>query len=84
MMSQIVRHTILREVRSMVKVNRLKAKIVELEMSVESVAERIGMDKSTLYRRFQNPDDFTLGEIGALSDTLGMGCAEAQSIFFGA
>ena len=66
----------------MVKVNRLKAKIVELETSVEAVAERIGMDKSTLYRRFQAPDDFTVGEIGMLTSVLGLSCAEAQSIFF--
>lgn len=66
----------------MVKVNRLKAKIVELETSVETVAESIGMDRSTLYRRLQTPDDFTVGEIGMLASTLGLTCEEAQSIFF--
>lgn len=66
----------------MVRVNRLKAKIVELEMSVDSVAEKIGMDRSTLYRRLQNPDGFTVGEIGALSRVLGLSCEDSQAIFF--
>lgn len=66
----------------MVKVNRLKAKIVELELSVEAVADKISLDKSTLYRRFQSPEDFTVGEIGKLSEVLGLNPAEAQSIFF--
>lgn len=67
----------------MVKTNLLKAKIVELEMSVESVSEKLGMDKSTLYRRFQTPEDFTVGEIGKLASILSLNAAEAQSIFFG-
>lgn len=66
----------------MVKVNRLKAKIVELEMTVDVVAEQMGVDKSTLYRRFQSPDSLTVGEVRKLTEILHIDGAEAQSIFF--
>ena len=66
----------------MVKVNKLKARIVELELTVDSVAERMGVDKSTLYRRFQAPDSLTVGEVGKLAEILELDAPEAMSIFF--
>jgi len=66
----------------MVKVNKLKARIVELEMTVDAVAERMGVDKSTLYRRFQAPDSLTVGEVGKLSEILELDDRTAMSIFF--
>ncbi len=35
----------------MVNVNKLKGKIVERGLNVENLAERIGLDRATLYRK---------------------------------
>ena len=38
------------------KLNKLKAKIVELGMNVETLADKIGMERSTLYRNLNMTD----------------------------
>ena len=66
----------------MVNVNKLKGKLVELEMNVETLASRIGMDRATLYRRFSDGDNFTIGEAAAISRELNLTAEEVHSIFF--
>lgn len=66
----------------MVNINKLKAKMVEREMNVESTAERIGIDKATLYRRLKNPNEITIREADALAEVLEMTFEEATTIFF--
>lgn len=66
----------------MVNINKLKAKMVEREMNVESVAEKIGIDKATLYRRLKNPSEITIREADALAEVLEMTFEEATTIFF--
>ena len=45
----------------MVNINKLKGAIVEHGMNIDMLADKIGMDKSTFYRRIQaNGDTFTL------------------------
>lgn len=63
------------------KLNKLKAKIVELGLNVESLADKIGMERSTLYRKLNNFEKITIGEAVRMKDALSMTDAEATDIF---
>ncbi len=63
------------------QLNKLKSKIVELGMNVETLAERIGMERSTLYRKLNNFEKITIGEAVRMKDALDMTDAEASDIF---
>lgn len=63
------------------QLNKLKSKIVELGMNVETLAERIGMERSTLYRKLNNFEKITIGEAIRMKDALEMTDAEASDIF---
>ena len=67
----------------MVNVNRLKGKIVEKGMTIETVAKAIGIDTSTLYRKLQNSGEkITIKEADNITAFLELGADEATSIFF--
>ena len=67
----------------MVNVNKLKAKLVENGYNVETMAEKIGMDRATLYRRLgSNGESFTIGEADAISRELKLTGEEVNAIFF--
>lgn len=63
------------------KINKLKAKIVEMGMNVEALADAIGIDRSSLYRKLNNFEKITIGEAMKMKDALGMTEAEAIDIF---
>jgi plasmid maintenance system antidote protein VapI len=63
------------------KLNKLKAKIVEKGMNVESLADAIGIDRSSLYRKLNNFEKITIGEAMKMKDALEMTEAEASDIF---
>lgn len=63
------------------KRNRLKAKMVENGMSVETVASAIGMERSKLYRKLNNFEKFTIGDATKIKDVLNMTDQEAIDIF---
>ena len=62
-------------------VNKLKAKIVEMGMNVESLAEAIGIDRSSLYRKLNKSEKITIGEAQKMKDALAMSDDEAYEIF---
>lgn len=62
-------------------INKLKGKIVENEMNVEKLADIIGIDRSSLYRKLNNAEKITIGEAGKMKEALGMSDAEAYEIF---
>ena len=66
----------------MVNVNKLKAKLVEQGMNIEALAEKIDMDRATLYRRFSDGNKFTIGEAEAISRELSLTVDEVNAIFF--
>lgn len=67
----------------MVNINKLKGAIVEHGMNIDKLADKIGMDKSTFYRRIQaNGDTFTLKEATDIVATLGLTPDEGMRIFF--
>lgn len=63
------------------KLNKLKARIIELGMNVEGLADKIGMERSTLYRKLNNFEKITIGEAIRMKDALSLTEAEATEIF---
>lgn len=64
-------------------VNKLKGKIVENGLNVESVSKSIGLDRSTFYRKLNSQGEtFTVREVNLLRETLNLTKEEAMSIFF--
>ena len=62
-------------------VNKLKGKIVEREMNVESLADVIGINRSSLYRKLNNAEKITIGEALKMKEALEMSDQEACEIF---
>lgn len=62
-------------------INKLKGKIVEKEMTVALLAEKIGIDRSTLYRKLDN-QTLTIKEVKKIVEILNLTLDEANSIFF--
>lgn len=60
---------------------KLKAKIVERGLNVETVAEKIGVDRSSLYRKLNNFEKITIGEARKMKDVLELTDEEACIIF---
>lgn len=67
----------------MVDVKKLKGKIVEKGLNVEKVANSIGIDHSTFYRKLNGQGEtFTIKEANLICSTLELDRNEAMSIFF--
>ena len=67
----------------LVNVNKLKGKIVECGLSVSTLAERIGIDKATLYRKIsENGDPLTIRDADKISEVLNLSKEEVNDIFF--
>lgn len=64
-----------------VNVNKLKGKIVEKGINVETLAESIGIDRSSLYRKLNNAEKITIGEAVKMKEALEMNDDEAYEIF---
>lgn len=63
---------------------KLKETIVERNVTIESVAKAVNMDRSTFYRKMQ-PDNkgFTVGEAKQIAQVLSLSMDEANAIFYG-
>ena len=71
------------EVIKLTNVDKLKGAIKEKRLTPEKVAESIGIDKSTMYRKLSNGgEDFTIKQADAITQILGLTGDEAQAIFF--
>ena len=62
-------------------VNKLKGKIAEKGLNVEKLAQLIGTERSSLYRKLNNAEKITIGEAMRMKDVLGMTPEEATLIF---
>lgn len=60
--------------------SKLKGKIVEHNLNVAKVAESLGINEKTLYRKL-NDERITVGEAAKLKDILLLTDAEAIEIF---
>jgi plasmid maintenance system antidote protein VapI len=63
--------------------NRLKGKIIEKGWNVEMLAEQIGVERSSMYRKLNNFEKITIGEAKRIKDALNLSNEEASSIFLG-
>lgn len=63
------------------KIKKLKSKLVEKGLNVEGLADMIGMERSTLYRKLNKFEKITIGEAIRMKDALAMTDAEASDIF---
>ena len=66
----------------MVDVSKLKGKIVEHNTTQEELASKIGIDKSTFYRKMKQNGNFSIKEVNLIVSTLNLSKDEAMSIFF--
>lgn len=67
----------------MVNVSMLRGKIVECNTTQEAVADAIGINKSTFYRKMkQNGKKFTVAEVQKIADILSLTSDEVLKIFF--
>lgn len=67
----------------MVDVNKLKGKIVEKGYNISTVAEKIGVNKASFYRKLNaNGESFTVGEANKIVSLLKISNDEATAIFF--
>lgn len=66
-------------------INKLRARFVELGLSVEDVADRMGINRSTLYRKMSNRDGktLTISDAKQLADILRLSAQDINDIFFG-
>lgn len=64
------------------KILKLKGKMVEKGMNVETLASIIGIDRATLYRKFNDGEKITVGEAVKINDALNLTREEAYDIFF--
>ena len=63
--------------------DKLKGKIIEKGLNVETLAVRIGIGRSSMYRKLNNFEKITIGEAKKITAVLGLTNEEASSIFLG-
>ena len=67
----------------MVNTRKLKAKMVEAGMSAQEAAARLGVNRSTFYRKLQRPDTLiSVRDVRLLAEALHISIQEAVEIFF--
>jgi len=67
----------------MVNINKLKGKIVENDLTIEKLADEVGIDRSTLYRKINNKgESFTIKEADLIAKALNLTAAEVNAVFF--
>lgn len=66
---------------SMVATNKLKGIIVERGTTQQNVAESIGINRSTFYRKMKNGGDFSIGEAQKIAEKIPLINEEAVENF---
>lgn len=67
----------------MVNIRKLRATMVEKDVSVKTLADAIGVDQATMYRRFNAGDTFSIKEASTIAKILDLNSDELNNIFFG-
>lgn len=68
---------------TVVNINRLKGKIVECGLNTSELATLIGIDRATLYRKFNaDGESITIREADLISKELNLSRDEVNAIFF--
>lgn len=67
----------------MANMNRLRGRFIEAEISVEGMADRLGINRSTMYRKISEKGEaFTVREVNRMINVLHLTPEDAFSIFF--
>jgi plasmid maintenance system antidote protein VapI len=66
-----------------VNINKLKGKIVERGMNVEQLADAMGINRASMYRKLRKAEKITIGEALKIREILQLSNAEACEIFLG-
>ena len=61
--------------------NKLKGMIVANGMNIEQVADEIGIDRSSMYRKLNSFEKITIGEAIKIKEVLNMSNDQATEIF---
>ncbi|QCJ63253.1 phage repressor protein [Lactobacillus sp. Koumiss] len=67
----------------MINTNKLKGLIVERGTTQQAVADSIGIDRSTFYRKMKKGGDFSIEEAKKMKQEIPLTDQEAIEIFFG-
>lgn len=62
--------------------NKLKGKIIEKGLNVDRLASKTGIHRSSIYRKMNKPENFTVKEVKSIKETLMLTNEEAAEIFF--
>lgn len=65
----------------MVNIPLLKATIDDRGITIVKLSEKSGIDRATLYNRFNGKGEFTASEIMGITDALRLSNSERDSIF---
>lgn len=63
------------------QLNKLKAKMVEKGINADLLADVIGVDRSSMYRKMNNFEKITIGEAKLIKTALEMSDEDAIAIF---
>ena len=67
----------------MTNVSILRGKIVECNTTQEALADAIGVNRSTFYRKMKdNGKNFTVGEVEKIANILSLSSGDVMKIFF--
>lgn len=67
----------------MVNIRKLKAKLVEKDISIIELANVLGIDKSTVYRKLnKSGENFTVKDVEKISKALSLTYDDINDIFF--
>lgn len=66
----------------MCNVAKLRGKMAELGIDQETLANMIGVDRSTMNRKLKTGESFTVGQANAIVHELSLSKDEAMFIFF--
>ncbi len=64
------------------RLNELKAEIARNELTLEEVANKINMNRTTMWRKFNDTEKFTLKEITDMATVLKLDGKRILEIFF--
>lgn len=62
-------------------INKLKGKITENGLNVETLAKSIGINRASMYRKLNNAEKITIGEARKIKVALNLTADEASEIF---
>lgn len=66
-----------------VDIDKLRQCMTSANISIAELAKRIGVDQSTMHRKFQRRGEtFTVGEMHKISEVVGISKEDAMHIFF--